>query len=459
MGEVYLAQDTRLGRKVALKILPAEFTRDEDRVRRFEQEARAASALNHPNILTIHEIGQADATHFIATEFVDGSTVRDLLSTGKLEFKTLLEIGAQVAEALAAAHGAGIVHRDIKPENIMVRRDGYAKLLDFGLAKLTEVKPGEGIAAAIARKPVTVAGMLLGTIQYMSPEQAEGRNVDHRTDLFSLGSVLYEMLTGEAAFTGGSFIEVLHKITSEQPRPVGDVNTLIPPELQRIIEKCLAKDSRERYQHADELAVDLRRLRRDSDAGARVAERVTPRPRRRGTAIDAIAVLPLANASADPDMEYLSDGITESLINSLAQLPKLRVMARSTVFRYKGQEVDPQAVGRELKVGAVLTGRVMQRGDDLIIGTELVDVANGWRLWGAQYDRGLSDILAVQEEIAKEISAKLRLRLTGREKKRLTKRHTENTGGLSAVPEGPLPPEQEDSRGVQERHRALRPGD
>lgn len=425
MGEVYLAEDTRLGRKVALKILPAEVTRDEERVRRFEREARAASALNHPNILTIYEIGQAEAGHFIATEFVEGSTLRDLLSAGKIELKKLLDIGSQVAEALAEAHRAGIVHRDIKPENIMVRRDGYAKLLDFGLAKLTEAKSGEGLGSAAATS-LTASGALVGTIQYMSPEQAEGRGVDHRTDLFSLGSVLYEMATGEPAFTGESFLEVLRKISSQQPVPVREVNRLTPPELQRIIEKCLAKDPNERYQHADDLAVDLRRLRRGSDTDAAAVAEAPPRPRRRGKAIDSVAILPLENASADPDAEYLSDGITESIINNLAQLPKLRVMARSTVFRYKGQDVDPRRVGSALGVRAVLTGRVLQRGDTLIIGTELVDVVDGSHLWGRQYNRKLADIFTVQDEIAKEISETLRPRLTGEERRRLTRRHTEN---------------------------------
>ncbi len=427
MGEVYLAEDTRLGRKVALKLLRADLTKNEDRVRRFEQEARAASALNHPNILTIHEIGQSEAGHFIATEFVDGSTLRDLLSTGKPDLKKLCNIGSQVADALAAAHRAGIIHRDIKPENIMVRRDGYAKLLDFGLAKLSEAVSGEGVAAAATFKPVTTPGTVVGTIHYLSPEQAAGRSVDHRTDLFSMGCVLYEMATGEVAFTGESFLEVLHKITSEQPRPVRVVDTSAPPELERIVEKCLAKDPNERYQHGDELAVDLRRLMRTGDSGVRTDEKVSARPRRRGKSIDSLAILPLTNASADPDAEYLSDGITESLINSLSQLPKLRVMERSTAFRYKGQQPDPQTVGRELKVGAVLMGRVVQRGEALIIQADLVDAVDGSQLWGEQYNRRLSDIFAVQEEIAKEISAKLMLRLTGEEKQRLTKRHTENT--------------------------------
>ncbi len=427
MGEVYLAEDTRLGRKVALKLLRDDLTKNDDRVRRFEQEARAASALNHPNILTIHEIGQSEGGHFIATEFVDGATLRALLSTGKLELKTLCEIGAQVADALAVAHRAGIIHRDVKPENIMVRRDGYVKLLDFGLAKLSEPASGEGVAAAATFKPVTTPGMVVGTVHYVSPEQAAGRSVDHRSDLFSTGCVLYEMATSEVAFTGQSFLEVLHKISSQQPRSMQEVTNLVSPELQRIVEKCLAKDPNERYQHADELAVDLRRLNRASESSTGIVERIADHPRRRGKAIDSLAVLPLTNASADPDADYLSDGITESLINSLSQVPKLRVIARSTAFRYKGHEPDPQTVGHDLKVGAVLTGRVVQRGDALIIQADLVDTGDGSQLWGERYNRKLSDIFAVQEEIAKEISEKLRPRLTGEEKKRLTKRHTENT--------------------------------
>ncbi len=436
MGEVYLSEDTRLGRKVALKLLRADLTKDEDRVRRFEQEARAASALNHPNILTIHEIGQSEVGHFIVTEFVDGSTLRVLLTTNKLELKQLCEIGAQVADALAVAHRAGIIHRDIKPENIMVRRDGYVKLLDFGLAKLSEAVSGEEAAAAAPSRPMTTPGMVVGTVHYLSPEQAVGRNVDHRTDLFSLGCVLYETATGEPAFMGESFLEVLHKITSEQPRSMQEATKSVPPELQRIVEKCLAKDPNERYQHADEVAVDLRRLLRSSELVTGAGEKAAARPYKRGKAIDSLAVLPLTNASADPDAEYLSDGITESLINSLSQLPKLRVIARTTAFRYKGREPDPQTVGRDLKVGAVLTGRVVQHGGALVIQADLVDAVDGSQLWGERYNRRLADIFGVQEDIVREISEKLRLRLTGEEKKRMTKRHTENSQAYQAYLKG-----------------------
>jgi len=433
MGEVYLAEDLRLSRKVALKLLRTEFTVDPDRVHRFEQEARAASSLNHPNILTIFEIGRTDGTYFIATEFVEGTTLRGLLSSGMLEPKQILEIGAQVADALAAAHRAGIIHRDVKPENIMVRRDGYAKLLDFGLAKLTEIE--SSIGSTSPRGP-TAPGMLVGTVYYMSPEQIAGRTVDYRADLFSMGCVLYEITTGQPAFGGVTLVEVLRAITSAQPRPLRDVNLAAPPELARIIEKCLAKDPRERYQHADELAVDLRRLHRESEAETSPTKKVVPRPRARGRAIDSVAVLPLANASGDPDTEYLSDGITESLINSLSQLPKLRVMARSTVFRYKGRELDPQVVGRDLHVGAVVTGRVVQRGDTVVIGTELVDVANGWQLWGGNYNRKLSDIFVVQEEIAKEVTENLRLKLSREENARLKRRYTEKATAYQAYLQG-----------------------
>ncbi len=340
MGIVYKAHDTVLNRPVALKLLPAELTTNEDRVHRFEQEARAASALNHPNILTIYEVGQAEVGHFMATEFVDGATLRDLLSTGKLDFKKLCEIAAQVADALAVAHRAGIIHRDIKPENVMVRRDGYAKLLDFGLAKLTEETPAARVGRpAAAVKPVTVPGMVVGSIQYLSPEQAAGRSVDHRSDLFSMGCVLYEMATDQAAFGGESVIEVLQRITSEQPRPVREVNTFMPLELQRIVEKCLAKDPNERYQHADELAVDLRRLMRTGDSGVRTDEKVSARPRRRGKPMEFEDVV-------RPHLEYLyafavrlcgnrtlaEDLVQDALLRAFRGFPRLRNRERPRLW-------------------------------------------------------------------------------------------------------------------------------
>jgi serine/threonine protein kinase/Flp pilus assembly protein TadD len=465
MGEIYLAWDTQLERTVALKILPAEVAFDQSRMRRFVQEVKATSALNHPNILTIYEIGQAGSAHFIATEFIDGETLRaSLASSTRMEMGGVLDIAIQIASALAAAHAAGIVHRDIKPENIMLRRDGYVKVLDFGLAKLT--------AKSSARPPVdsdastlikTEPGVVMGTPQYMSPEQARGLALDARTDIFSIGVVLYEMVAGRRPFEGATISDMIVSILERQPPTLATYRRLIPDTLEWIVSKALRKDREERYQTAKDLAIDLRRLKQSleidaelerskhpgtggrttsADKGGRAAAETvkgpaqifdlsrpaTPAQKQRSRkAIDSLAILPLVNASGDPHAEYLSDGITESIINSLSQIPKLRVMARSSVFRYKGREVDPQTVGRELGVRAVLTGRALQLGDSIVIGTELVDVADGSQLWGEQYRRNFSDIFALQEEISREISEKLRLKLTVDQKKRLTKRYTENT--------------------------------
>ncbi len=469
MGEVYLAEDTRLHRNVALKLLPAEFTKDPERVRRFEQEARAASALNHPNIITIFEIGQLDDAHFIATEFVEGLTLRERLAQTALPLGEALDIAVQVAQALAAAHARGIIHRDIKPDNIMLRPDGYVKVLDFGLAKLTERETRRGGAQAshlpTAVKAQTEPGIIMGTVRYMSPEQARGQRVDARSDVFSLGIVIYEMLTGSHPFTGATMTDVMAAILRADPQPLTQCAKPIPPELDRLALKALRKDRDERYQTVRGLLTELKRVKQrfeftselervtqsgelsalgDSPSSSPhlVAEQPTmilnstgraPSPRtatrraRIRKVIDSLAVLPLINASADASAEYLSDGITESIINSLSQLPKLRVVPRSTVFRYKGQDIDPQEVGEELGVRAVLTGRAVQLGDSLIIKTELIDVAHESQIWGEQYRRKVTDIFELQEEIANEISAKLRLKLTGEEKKRLTKRYTDNT--------------------------------
>jgi serine/threonine protein kinase/TolB-like protein/Tfp pilus assembly protein PilF len=670
MGEVYLAHDAQLDRPVALKLLPADVTQDEDRLRRFQQEARATSALNHPNILTIYEIGLAEGTHFIATEFIDGITLRDQMARSRMKIDDVLDVSLQVASALAAAHEAGIVHRDIKPENIMIRRDGYVKVLDFGLAKLTEERANTSPYALTLAE--TGPGIVIGTVTYMSPEQARGLRVDERTDIFSFGVVLYEMLAGRAPFGGPTPSDVIVSILDRQPQPLAYHLPEVSPETQRIVSKALAKEREERYQSVKEMLADLRGLRRaielaaaggihaitapveapanvgapssspemtvpradartvrvsmgeretndthaaetlrlDSNqpstpeiahvlfmdlvgfsrhrihqqsylqqklneivsntdefrraqandqlickstgdgmalvffvdpeapvccalqisralisnpdvqlrmgihsgpvlrtidanrqkdvagSGINIAQRVMDcgdaghillsktmadvlfeigerdehiddlgttkvkhnvevhlfnlytdelgNPRRpsllpqptilsqtssgaRRAPIDSLAVLPLANASADPGTEYLSDGITESIINTLSQLPGLKVMARATVFRYKGKEVDIEEVKRDLGVRAVMTGRVLQFGDQLIIKTELVDTADGSQLWGEQYKRLAADIFEVQEEISKEISEKLRIKLTGEERKLLVKRYTDNT--------------------------------
>jgi serine/threonine protein kinase/tetratricopeptide (TPR) repeat protein len=460
MGVVYKAVDIRLNRPVALKFLPENRLQDAQALDRFRREARAASALNHPGICTIYDIGEQDGRGFIAMEFIDGETLRSHIHGKALPLEELLKLGIQIAEALDAAHAEGIIHRDIKPANIFVTKRGQAKVLDFGLAKLVP----KGIASADqdlgGELPgsTSIVGIISGTPSYMSPEQIRGDNLDQRTDIFSLGLVLYEMATGRQAFSGATGGTVIEAVLTRSPVPARNINPDIPPKLEEITSKALHKDREQRYQHVADVLTDLQQLQRDTDSGTisgwRTAEvdaesgavsstsRLHPtgkqrtrnskphtsavRPERVSKIIDSLAVLPFENASRDPEHEYLSDGIAGSLINILATVPKLRVIAQSTVFRYKGRRIDPQAVGRELNVRAVLTGRIMQSGGSLRIGTELVDVASGSQLWGAQYDRKPGDIFAIQDEISNEMSEKLRLKLTRTEKKRLTKHQTDD---------------------------------
>ena len=493
MGEVYLALDTELDRTVAIKILPAALASDPQRLQRFIQEAKAASALNHPHILTIHEIGATGDTRFIATEFIDGDTLRQRISLG-MKLVEILEVAIQTASALSAAHSAGIIHRDIKPENIMVRRDGYLKVLDFGLAKLTGPAGSTTDTEAPTKAMVnTGAGTVLGTANYMSPEQAKGTRVDARTDLWSLGAVLYEMVTGQAPFTGETPTETISLILQKEPAPLTRYAHEVPPELERIVTKTLTKNREERYQTARDLLIDLRNLKRKLEVDAEI-DRTTPpekfgvppsggqlsgapsSPPEGGTpntrassaeylvsgikqhriavaivaglvlmalvagaigissylrarstdAIESIAVLPFDNQNQNPDAEYLADGVTESIINNLSQLPNLRVSPRSTVFHYKGKGADPMAVGKELGVRAVLTGRVVQRGDNLMIGVELVDIRDNKQLWGQQYNRKVTDALALQQDISREISERLRLKLPGAGDQQLARRNPSN---------------------------------
>jgi eukaryotic-like serine/threonine-protein kinase len=440
MGVVYKAEDVRLGRSVALKFLPEAMSRDPLAVERFRREARAASALSHPHICTIYEIDEHDGCPFMAMEFLEGATLKhDRIGSG-----ALLDVAIQIADGLGAAHAQGIVHRDIKPANVFLTHRGQIKILDFGLAKLVR-HPRMDLGTAddsadtfsdVAEARLTRAGMMVGTAGYMSPEQVQAREVDARSDLFSLGVVMYELATGQPAFAGATLPATLEMILSRTPAPARRLNPALPAELERIVNKAIEKDLMLRYQTAGDLLADLKRLRRTEMEPARAAETPDPPRRRSRRAIHSVAILPFENVGGDPDADYFSDGVTESIIYSLSRLPNLKVMARSTVFRYKGGAIDPREAGRELNVEAVVTGRVIQRGDTLVIGAELVDVTEGWQLWGSLYNRTLSQIFLVQDEVAAEIAEKLRVKLTGEDRKRLSKRYTESVAAYQAYLRG-----------------------
>lgn len=485
MGEVYLALDSELNRTVALKILPEHLASNEQRLRRFIQEAKSASALNHPHILTIYEVGNTANTRFIATEFIDGETLRQRIRSGSMKLNDIIEIAIQSASALAAAHTAGIIHRDIKPENIMVRRDGYVKVLDFGLAKLIEPSTSSSDSDAPTKALVnTRDGAVMGTASYMSPEQAKGIDLDARTDLWSLGVVLYEMIAERGPFVGDTAADSISLIMLRDPPPLTYTIPDLPAELDRIISKALAKDREERYQTAKDLLIDLRNLKRKLEVDAELNRTLSPqvggtrstasesvaatttgasepsassaeyiftgikRHRIAATvgvvvlvaiavgiglyvqpssevAIQSIAVLPFQNTSSDPETEYLSDGLAESLIYRLSQLPNLRVSPTSSVFSYKNKQIDPITVGNQLGVNAVLSGRIVHRGDDLTISAELVDVRHNKLLWGEQYERKTAEVLQTQRDIARQIVEKLKLKVSGDEKG-LTKHYTES---------------------------------
>jgi serine/threonine protein kinase/TolB-like protein/Flp pilus assembly protein TadD len=594
MGEVYLAEDTRLDRRVALKILPPEFAADKNRMSRFVREAKSASALNHPNIITIYEIGVGGDTHFIATEYIDGKTLSEYVGSGSLDFAAVLDIAIQIASALTEAHAAGIVHRDIKPDNIMIRRkDGLVKVLDFGLAKLAQMPDQEAktiIKSAFNDSPSTSPGIIMGTPNYMSPEQARGREIDRQTDIFSFGVVFYEMLSGSLPFTGETTSDIIASILVKEPKPLSETNGEMSAELEEIVKKALCKDKQERYQTARDLLTDLKNFRQDFELrnrfvdkfpayrkeakpeklkNAESVEKITPpdeisktpnnlssefspltgresevsgginlsgqpetglltvtgvgatektllsaaareinynetshsaspsaahitdeigqntenystkdaleaqtavfepvEPRtptvsRKGNflsklrgkqffaavlifftlaggflgylyfapearGIESIAVMPFVNEGGNADAEYLTDGMTETLIRSLAQLPKLNVKARSSVFRYKGRETNLQTIGRELNVEAILNGRVVQRGEWLTLSLELVDVETENVIWSEQYYRRQSDLVSLQSEIARDVSVKLKTRLSGADERKLTKKYTED---------------------------------
>ena len=443
MGQVYRATDTRLGRAVAVKILPAHLSDDAEARQRFEREARAVASLSHPNILAIHDFGAEGGVSYAVMELLEGESLRERLRGGLLDSRRAVEIGAALADGLAAAHDRGIIHRDLKPDNIFLTAGGQVKILDFGIARVRPPVAAAGEDGQPASTTFTTPGRIMGTLGYMSPEQVRGEPAEAPSDVFACGCVLYEMLAGRPAFARRTGVETMVAIMRDDP-PAAEPG--LPPALGALLRRCLEKEPARRYQEARSLAADLRVLLAGEVPAARPAPRRHrgwiaaaiavivvlaalsfwwARPRRE--AIDSLAILPFDKAGGGEAIDYLPDGITESLHTSLAQLPQLKVMARSTVLSFQGKGIDPLGVGRRLGVRAVLTGQVERRGDEVIVRAELVDVADGSRLWGGEYPRRLADSMAVRSEIARQITEGLRLKLTGAQRQRLARRETVST--------------------------------
>lgn len=438
MGEVYLAEDSTLGRKVAIKFLSDEFKGDKEKLDRFIQEAKAASALNHPNIITVFEIGSAEGVDFIATEYIDGRDLNRILAERMLPVEESVDIAIQAASAIKAAHQAGIIHRDIKSDNVMVRNDGIVKVLDFGLAKLTQKtddNPPDLEGETIARVQ-TQPGIVMGTPSYMSPEQIRGRDVDHRTDIFSLGVLLYEMLTRARPFDGETTSDIMAAVLTKMPVPLSDVNRTIPAEIEEIVSRALEKEKEKRYQSAAELLKDLTEARQELQVRERL--RTTEPPERVATQIfkhretvetgsfSSVAVLPFTNMSADEENEYFCDGLAEELLGTLSKISDLKVAARSTTFAFKGSGKSAIEIGGALGVQSILDGSVRKSGNRVRITVQLVDASNGYQLWSERFDREMQDIFEVQDEIALSVADALKLQLLGDEREAVLKRYTNN---------------------------------
>jgi serine/threonine-protein kinase len=459
MGEVYLALDTQLDRTVALKILPPEVASNTQRVRRFIQEAKAASALNHPHIITIYEVGESDSVYFIATEFIDGVTLRESIRGTPLQVERIIDIAIQAVSALTAAHQVSIIHRDIKPENIMLRRDGYVKILDFGLAKLTQPVVTDPESSTLVN---TAEGIVLGTASYMSPEQSRGLEVDARTDVWSMGVVLYEMVAGKTPFAGATLSDVIAGVLDHEPPPLARYSPDVPPELERIIKKALAKETEERYQTSKELLIDLKSLKHEMELGNSrtisppttpvrtnpvskrlivgfglllvaaftmlylFRSRIWPKPSNAAEPIT-LAILPFYPLNAADEIGFLSTGLPDGIITRLANVRQIRVRPTSTILRYEGQKVSAQGAGRELASDYVVMGTVQKVGDRLRVNVQLVRTSDETPLWGDQFDKERSDLLSLQDAVATQIAEALRIKMTSEEQSRVYRRYTDNT--------------------------------